>query len=60
MGRIVGIALVHQQPRAMQSYGELRRAMGRLVVIALTHQQPRAMESYGELRRAMGDKEGIA
>ena len=54
MVELLSTALTHQQSRAMESYGELRRAMGQVLGTALTLQQPRAMESYGELRRAMG------
>ena len=52
MGILLNTALTHQQSRAMESYGELRRAMGEKVCLGFTHQQSRAMESYGELRTA--------
>ena len=53
MVELLSIALTHQQPRAMESYGELRTAMGKLLNTALTHQQSRVMESYEELWTAM-------
>ena len=47
------ITFVLDHSRAMESYGELRRAMGKKVHIKLKHDHTRAIDSYVELRRAM-------
>ena len=47
------MAFVLDHSRAMESYGELQRAMGKKVHIKLKHDHTRAIDSYVELRRAM-------